>query len=160
MTATKLSPIGSSFCSNSTTKRRCFTTSLISSVAASLIFCNTKTVCVPADVYYLLHRVWDEPVQRGHADCGDVLGECVRRVHSSHQRWRRHVHEFIGVWVYVPAHVQQWLQRVWDELLQHGYIDRGDVLGGCVRRVRSSHQRARRKLHGLIGIWVYVPAHV
>ena len=66
-------------------------------------------------------------MQRGHADCGDVLGECVRRVHSSHQRWRRHVHEFIGVWVYVPADVQQWVHGVRDELVQRGHADRGDV---------------------------------
>jgi hypothetical protein len=44
-------------------------------------------------------------VQRGHFDRGDVLGESMRRIHGSHQRRRRVVHEFIGVWVYVPADV-------------------------------------------------------
>jgi hypothetical protein len=68
-------------------------------------------------------------MQCGQFDRGDVLGECVRRVHSSHQWWRRVVHELIGVWVYVPAHVQQWLHRVRDELVQRGHADRGEVLG-------------------------------
>ena len=68
-------------------------------------------------------------MQHGYIDRGGVLGECVRRVHSSHQRWRRGLHELIGVWVYVPADVQQWLQRVWDELVHRGHADRGEVLG-------------------------------
>ena len=57
----------------------------------------------PADVRQRVHGVRDELVQRGHFDRGDVLGECVRRVHGSHQRWRRGLHEFIGVWIHVPT---------------------------------------------------------
>ena len=68
-------------------------------------------------------------MQCGQFDRDDVLGGCVRRVHSSHQRRRRGLHELIGVWVYVPADVQQWLQRVRDEVVQRGHADSGEVLG-------------------------------
>ena len=117
-------------------------------------------VYVPAHVQQWLHGVRDELVQRGRADRGDVLGECVRCVHSSHQRARRKLHGLIGIWVYVPAHVQQWLHGVRDELVQHGYIDRGDVLGGCVSCIHSSHQRQCRDVHEIAPIWGCLPAHV
>ena len=51
----------------------------------------------------------------------------MRRVLGSHQRRRRDVHEFIGVWIHVPADVQQRVHGVRDELVHRGHFDRGDV---------------------------------
>ena len=115
---------------------------------------------VSADVQLWVHGVRAKLVHCGHAHGGDVLCERVRRVHSSDQRRRRRLHELARVWLDVSADVQLWVHGVRAKLVHSGHAHRGDVLCERVRRVHSSDQRRRRRLHELARVWLDVSADV
>ena len=89
-----------------------------------------------------------------------MCSQVVRRVCGSHERWRGRLHKLTGERVDVPADVQPRVHSIRDIILQCWDTDRRDVLCESMRRVCSSHERWRGRLHQLPGERVDVPADV
>ena len=107
-----------------------------------------------------VHGIWDNIVFGSGADERYVLRESMRCIRYPHERRRGRLHQLAGERLDVPADVQLGVYGIRDIILQRRNTDRRDVLRESMRRVYSSNERRRRRLHQLAGERLDVSAHL